>query len=499
VRSRPGSVPGEQRLIDIRRVRRDRFVSHARVDCEILNAASGHRHVAYAVPRFRLAAGGCQLSRWRWLLILTSPAKLSTRGIVAVVIGNWLEFYDFLAFTFFAVMIGDAFFPAQSEIGRLLSALATFGVGFFTRPLGAAIIGPYADRVGRRAALTLTLLLMAGGSAIVALTPPYAQIGIAAPILLVAARLIQGFSCGGEVGPATTYLLECAPPHKRAAWTAWQAYSQQLAIIMGSGLGLILAATLTRDQLYAWGWRVPFMVGVLIAPVAFYIRRQLPETIDSHAGRSTANVLGELARDHSRAVLLGILIICGGTISTYVFTYMTTYAITTLRLPETIATTLTLTGTIAQLAGLALGVWADRFGRKPMLIGWRVLFLILLYPMYVVLTSPAATPFTIIAANMFLNCIFAAGIGAVYAFMAEAFPQSVRSSGLAILYAAGVAVFGGTTQFVVAWLIDRTGNPMVPAYYQGVATLAGIVGVLLLVRHAEVEHEATPEIAAVVR
>src|SRR4051812_17161077 len=173
------------------------------------------------------------------------------KGVVAVVIGNWLEFYDFLVFTFFAVMIGDAFFPAQSEIGRLLGALATFGVGFVTRPLGAAVIGPYADRKGRRAALTLTLLLMALGSAMIALTPPYSRIGIAAPILLLVARLIQGFSCGGEVGPATTYLLESAPVHRRAALTAWQAHSQALATIMGSGIGLILAATLTREQLYA--------------------------------------------------------------------------------------------------------------------------------------------------------------------------------------------------------------------------------------------------------
>jgi MFS transporter, MHS family, proline/betaine transporter len=164
-------------------------------------------------------------------------------------------------------MIGEAFFPGESEIGRLLGALATFGVGFFTRPLGAAVIGAYSDRAGRRAALTLTLMLMALGSGLVGLTPSYAQIGLAAPIILVVARLIQGFSCGGEVGPATTYLLESAPPEKRAALTAWQGYSQQLAAIMGSLVGVILTATLSREQLYAWGWRVPFVLGVLIAPV----------------------------------------------------------------------------------------------------------------------------------------------------------------------------------------------------------------------------------------
>jgi MFS family permease len=415
---------------------------------------------------------------------------LPLKAVVAVVIGNWLEFYDFLVYTFFAVMIGDAFFPAESAIGRLLGALATFGVGFVTRPLGAAIIGPYADRVGRRAALTLTLLLMSLGSGMVALTPPYAQIGVAAPILLVLARLIQGFSCGGEVGPATTYLLESAPPDKRAAITAWQAYSQQLASIMGAGFGVILAATLTRDQLYAWGWRIPFLLGVLIAPVALYIRRQLPETIqESQTHRSTGAVLGELLGHHSRAVVFGVLIICGGTVSTYVFNYMTTYAITTLHLSATIATTLGVVGSVAQIAGLAVGVWLDRLGRKRMLILSRVVFVLVVYPAYLILTAPSASTATIIACTMFLNFLFAIGIGAVYAFMAEAFPQAVRSSGLAILYAAGVTIFGGTTQFVVAWLIDVTKDPMVPAWYQIITTIASIVGILLLMPHAEVLRE----------
>src|SRR5215475_536662 len=210
---------------------------------------------------------------------MQNKSTLPMKAVVAVVIGNWLEFYDFLVFTFFALMIGDAFFPGQSQISRLLGALATFGVGFFTRPLGAAVIGAYADLVGRRAALTLTLILMAIGSVLVGVTPSYAQIGLAAPIILVVARLIQGFSCGGEVGPATTYLLESAPIEKRASITAWQGHSQQLAILMGSLFGVILASTLTKEQLYQWGWRVPFILGVFIAPIGLYIRRRLPETI----------------------------------------------------------------------------------------------------------------------------------------------------------------------------------------------------------------------------
>ena len=181
-----------------------------------------------------------------------------------------------------------------------------------------------------------------------------------------------------------------------AALTAWQAYSQQLASIMGAGIGVILAATLSRDQLYAWGWRIPFMLGVLIAPVALYIRRQLPETIDEgQAHRSTGAVLSELMRHHSRAVVFGVLIICGGTVSTYVFNYMTTFAITTLHLSATIATALGVAGSVAQIAGLAVGVWLDRLGRKRMLILSRVIFVLVVYPGYLMLTADSASTATI--------------------------------------------------------------------------------------------------------
>jgi MFS family permease len=410
---------------------------------------------------------------------------------VAVVIGNWLEFYDFLVYTFFAVMIGDAFFPGESAISRLLGALATFGAGFLTRPIGAAVIGAYADRVGRRSALSLTLVLMSIGSGIVGLTPPYAQIGVAAPILLVIARLIQGFSAGGEVGTATTYLLESAPLEKRAAVTAWQAHSQQLASMMGSLIGVMLATSLSKEALYDWGWRVPFVLGILVAPVGLYIRRQLPETIVTQATHeSFGAVLSTLLRHHVRPIVFGVLIICGGTVSTYVFNYMTTYAITTLRLSATVGTTLTLTGSVAQIAGFVVGVWLDQFGRKRMLVLSRVVFVLIIYPVYVVMTSPDATALTIVLCNLLLNFVFAVGIGAIYALLPEAFPASVRSSGLGVVYALGVMIFGGTTQFVVAWLIDVTKNPMVPAWYQMVATLAAIVGVSLLARHAE---ETPPE------
>jgi MFS family permease len=240
---------------------------------------------------------------------------------------------------------------------------------------------------------------------------------------------------------------------------------------------------------------VPFVLGLVIAPVAFYIRGRLPETIQkAETHESGKAVLANLVGHHSRAVILGIFIISGSTISTYVFNYMNTYAVTTLHLSEAIGTVLTLTGAIASIAGMAFGAWADRFGRKPLLVALRAIFVVMVYPGYLVLTSPTTTPVVITAVNMLLNFVFSTGIGALYAFLLEAFPKSVRSSGLAIMYALSVTIFGGTTQFVVAWLIDLTKNPLVPAWYQIIANVLSIIAIALLRAHSDAQtarHPAT--------
>jgi MFS family permease len=322
------------------------------------------------------------------------------------------------------------------------------------------------------------------------LAPTYAQIGIAAPIILVIARLIQGFSCGGEVGPATAYLLESAPPEKRVGMAAWQAYSQLLALLSGSLAGVVITSTLSEAQLYAWGWRLPFILGVFIAPVGLYIRRQLPETIDASETRPSARaILAEVAQQHARSVLFGVLVICGGTVATYVFTYTTTFAITTLHLSPAVGTTLTMMGYVAQILGGIVGVWADRFGRKTLLVAARIVFAAAIYPGFLVITSPESSTFALFAAYMALSAVFSLGLVPVYAFLLEAFPKAVRSSGLSILYALGTTIFGGTTQFVVAWLIERTNSPMVPAWYMLATTVAATIGVLGLMPHAEVARD----------
>jgi MFS family permease len=317
-------------------------------------------------------------------------------------------------------------------------------------------------------------------------------------MILVFARLMQGFSCGGEVGPATTYLLESAPHSKRAAFTAWQSYSQSLAAIVGSLVGLVLAATLSKHDLYSWGWRVPFLIGIVIAPVGLYIRSRLPDTIEKHeAHESTVAVLGHLIRHHFRSVILGIFVVCGGTVSTYVFNYMNTYAITTLHLSATIGTSLTLTGAIASMIGLTIGVWADQFGRKPVFVGVRLLYVLLTYPAFLLITAPGSTPALIISVNMALNFVSSIATGGLYALLSEAFPKAVRSSGVSILYALSVAIFGATTQFVIAWLISVTGNPLVPGFYMMVANIVMVGAVILITRHDEVERELKEALAEV--
>ena len=265
-----------------------------------------------------------------------------------------------------------------------LASAATFGVGFVARPLGGALIGAYGDRAGRKPAMTLSIGLMAIGSAIIAITPGYATIGVWAPILLIVARLFQGFAVGGEVGPATMFLLEAAPSDRRMLFASWQLASQNLSSLLGGLIGLLLAMALSQSSLNAWGWRVPFAFGILIAPVGIYIRSQLvrnPRKAAHGSGeRGTAAILSAVLRSNWRGVLLGLALISGGTITQYFLITMTPYAIRTLHLPPSSAMlgaiTLGITGCLGSLAG---GVLGDRWGVRPVVIVSRIVLMIVLF------------------------------------------------------------------------------------------------------------------------
>jgi len=401
-------------------------------------------------------------------------------GVAAAVAGNALEFFDFITYAFFAVYIGRAFFPVGSDVGSLLASVAVFGVGFFTRPLGGVLIGAFADRAGRKAAMILTVTLMTVGTLGLAATPGFASIGYAAPVIVVLCRLLQGLALGGEVGPASALLIEAAPAGRRGFYASWQIASQGLAVIVAGAFGVLMSATLSEADLASWGWRVPFLVSLLLIPVALYIRRQLPETLVSGSERSTGEVVGSLFQRHGRHVGLGILVMLAATVSTQVGNYMTTYAISTLHLPATLAQISTVIGGVMLFASaLVGGLLCDRYGRKAVMIWPRVATLVLIIPLFAWLSGApgAAVLYAVTAIIIALNGITTA---ATLVAIPELFPNAVRSSGTSITYAVGATIFGGTTQFVITWLIDATGDSAAPAYYVVAASVLSLVGMFLL-------------------
>ena len=389
-----------------------------------------------------------------------------TMRVVAAILGNALEFYDFTVYAAFAAVIGRTFFPSSNSNTSLLLSVATFGVGFVARPLGGILIGAYADRYGRKPAMTLTIWLMALGSGMIGLLPSYATIGILAPVLLVLARLIQGFSAGGEMGPATTYLLESAPPGRRCFFGSWQLASQNMGSIISGLIGVILALSLSDQVANAWGWRVPFLLGILIAPVGFYIRRNLDETLDSEEAHGTMSaVLSDVVKRHWANVLLCILVISGATITQYFFIYTTTYALTTLGYSQTVAMTSNLTlGFVGMCAAVAGGVLADRFGLKLVATLPRLLVTLLLYPaLSLVVSSGSPAVFILAVACLMVPHAMASAAGII--LIPKIFPAAVRTSGLSIAYALGVTIFGGTAQVVFTWIIGATGDKLSWVWY----------------------------------
>lgn len=412
------------------------------------------------------------------------------KKIAAITIGNGLEFFDFSIYTFFAAIIGRQFFPATSELGSLMLSLATFGVGFLMRPLGGIIIGGIADRKGRKYAMTLTLWLMAAGSALFIVTPGYAQIGIAAPILIVIGRLIQGFAVGGEVGASTSMLMEYANDKNRAFYSSWQLFSQALSTLVGAGVGLTLTYVLTTEQLESWGWRLPFLFGMLLVPLGYYIRRVLDETADLSAastggagdshGSHAGSALREIWRDHRRALVLGTAIIIGGTSANYiVLHYITTYAKAVLHMPFQLALWASWVGGLGQLllCGVA-GIITDRVGRKPVATWSRVALMLLVFPAFM-LMDQTRNAIGLFAAVLIMVVPLVFTSVSTIVLMTEQFPRRVRATGLSLCYGIGVSIFGGFSQLIATWLVKVTGSNLGPAWYVIATGLVSLVAVAM--------------------
>jgi MFS family permease len=416
-----------------------------------------------------------------------APMPLPSRFVAAATVGNALEFYDFITYAFFSIQIGHAFFPSHNAYVSLMLSLATFGAGFVTRPIGALVIGAYADRVGRRPAMMFSFALMGAAVVTLALIPSYRTIGIAAPILAVLARMAQGFSLGGEVGPTTAFLLEASPLDRRGLTVAWQGASQGIAATVAALVGVGLSAVMAPAILDAYGWRIAFLLGAITLPFGFWIRRNLPETL--HAAEAAAKASGArtglgLARENGRIIVLALIVLAASTIGTYVFNYMATFAQHTLHMSPGMALLGNAAGSLAGVVAVLYGGWlSDRIGRRPVMIWPKLAHVILILPVYFWIVE-ARSPIALIVGSIVLGFVGSLGGGAFFAAVAESLPKRMRGGALAVIYALSITFFGGTTQLVITWLIHITGSSMAPAYYVFGAWVIGFVAMMLMVESA---------------
>jgi MHS family citrate/tricarballylate:H+ symporter-like MFS transporter len=407
--------------------------------------------------------------------------------VFAVAIGNALEFYDFLTYSYFAIQIGHCFFPVAQTTHGLLYSLATFGVGFITRPLGALVIGRFGDRAGRKPAMVLSFTLMGVGITGLALTPSYSTIGIFAPILLLTFRLIQGFALGGQVGPSTAYLVEAAPSHRRGLYVAVQFMTQDLAVLVAGLVGFALSNSLPASALDQWGWRLAFLIGAAVIPFGLYLRRSLPETLLLPDVPSREDVTSKLPL---RSIVLGLLLLIATTIGGYGLSYMTTYAQDSLHLVAGVAFGATILNGVGNLMGDVLsGLASDKIGRKPVMLVSALFGLLLVLPAYLAMRRlPSA--FTVYAATTVLCLLMQTFGNAALVTVTESLPKAVRSTALSLLYAIATTVFGGTTQLVIKLLMVTTGSALAPAWYIVAALAVGLSAAMMIRETAPVKVSA---------
>ncbi|WP_030243447.1 MFS transporter [Streptomyces sp. NRRL S-455] len=404
------------------------------------------------------------------------PTKRPVRQLLAASVGNAVEWYDWYAYTFLATYIADQVFPksADNSLVPLLSTFAVFAVGFFMRPVGGLLMGAVADRHGRRAALTVTILLMGGSSLLVGLTPTYAAVGVLAPVILVLARLLQGLSVGGEFAASTTFLVESAGPGRRGLFSSFQYVSTTVGQLVASGTATLLVDTLSDGQMNGWGWRVPFVLGAVLSLVGFWIRQGAQETRSAEQRQAPRPGLFEALRRHPRESLLICGITAGGTIAYYTWTsYLPTYAELNAGIEKSDAL---LAGTIS-LAFFALlqplgGLLSDRFGRRPLLLFFGLGFALLTVPLLHTLRDSFAVLLLVSCAGMVLLTGFTSISAAVNA---EVFPPRVRAAGIGFPYSLTVALFGGTAPYVGTLFKELGHSGLFPWYVAVLCLLSSIV------------------------
>jgi MHS family proline/betaine transporter-like MFS transporter len=393
-------------------------------------------------------------------------ASIRRRAILSCAIGNFFELFDFTIYGYFAVAIARAFYPS----GSMFSTFATFGAAFLMRPVGAIVLGAYGDRMGRRAALVVTIGLMAAATGFTGLIPSYQSIGVWAPIALVVCRLLQGFSTGGEWGGAAAFLVEYAPPGKRGLVGSMQQFSTQIGSVSGSLSAALLAYFLTQDDFYAWGWRIPFVVGFALGPIGYYLRRKVAETpaFERVVERRTVErspLVAAISEYGTRMLqAFGLSII--GCMGNFIFViYLVNYAINTMKLPPGSALSCAVvSGLIVVTLTPLVGHLSDRVGRRPMILACAVLNLVFDYPLFLLAVNGGSfgSLLTALAISAVFQSLYT---GVIPSILAEMFPTRVRYTGLSVSYGFAVVLFGGFAPLVSTWLVAVTGNPLAPAFY----------------------------------
>jgi MFS transporter, MHS family, proline/betaine transporter len=409
------------------------------------------------------------------------------RVIVAATIGNVLEWFDFLVYGFFAVTIAEVFFPASDPTVSLLITFGTFGLAYVVRPLGAIFIGSYTDRAGRKAGLTLSIGLMLIGTTLMAITPGYATIGIAAPIIITIARVLQGFSVGGEFGSAVAFLVEHGG-ERRGFSASWQWATTGIVSVIVSLFGLALTTLLSHEQLIDWGWRVPYVFGLLVGPAGLYIRSRIAETPDFLAAEKPPTVpIGELLRRHPVSLLLAFGAAIVSNSSYYLLLYVPTYGVKTLHLPAYTGFAATLLGgIILAVFSVIAGHWSDKIvprSRIMLIAAW--LFLLAAYPCFWLMDAYPSLATAAFAVG-FLNLVKAGYSGVLPSVMSEQFPVETRAVGVSLSFSMSVTIFGGFAPLVATWLIAQTGDPLSPSYYLMATALLSIIALMGIQRRAPV-------------
>ncbi len=376
------------------------------------------------------------------------------KSIVGGSAGNLVEWYDWYAYTSLSLYFAASFFPRGDKTAQLLATAAIFAVGFLMRPVGAWLMGVYGDRHGRKAGLALSVALMAAGSLMIACAPSYSAAGVAAPIWLTVARMIQGLSVGGEYGTSATYLSEMASRERRGFWSSFQYVTLIGGQLVSLAVLLLLQATLSEAELDAWGWRIPFVIGAVLAVAVYRLRRRLAETASfaAQSAERPASTIGNLWRRHPREFVLIAIISAGGSLSFYAYTtYMQKFLVNTSGLTKA-ASSQVMTAALIVFALLqpVWGLISDKVGRKPLLVGYGISGALLAVPTFTALAT-VQSPGTALALVLVPLTLLAAytSIGAVY--KAELFPAHIRTLGVAFPYAIGNAMFGGTAEYAALW------------------------------------------------